>query len=417
MRYIKIKNKGLMQPQALTLMGASTKVNDESKIGQFGSGNKYALAYLLRNDYKVKIFSGASEIKITTQREHFRENIFEVVYINGEKTSITTQMGKDWQFWQSIREIYCNALDEGEAIMEFVSMIEPQPNETHFYIDNKQEAGDFVRDFDLYFSNSAKILFSCEDGAILEKSGTEANLYRKGVRCFNTDKKSHYDYDFSDIDIDESRLVKYHWEVDSYIWKLVIQCPDEEIIKNIISNCNDEYLEGRCSDLDYLNTSKMSDAFKKVISEMEIAPNSYKELIDEDKKATTILIPSSLYNKTSKYISNREEKTDFEVLPSGTLIKELENTPEFTAELAFRIKKISLFFPEVKDLKTEIKLCRFDKQYIVSHCDISKNKVYISERIISNPTKFEVHLFKNLFRIENPDYEIEHIIEYFLAKI
>ena len=99
MKWIKIKNKGMIQPEALHLMGGTTKTNDSTKIGQFGSGNKYALAYLLRNGYSVKIFSGLEEIKIETKSIDFRNNDFEVIYINGERTSITTKMGKDWEFF------------------------------------------------------------------------------------------------------------------------------------------------------------------------------------------------------------------------------------------------------------------------------------------------------------------------------
>ena len=55
MKYLIITNKGEIEPQALHLVGASTKRGDSSKIGQFGSGNKYALAYLLRNEHEVLI--------------------------------------------------------------------------------------------------------------------------------------------------------------------------------------------------------------------------------------------------------------------------------------------------------------------------------------------------------------------------
>lgn len=54
MNYLKISNKGLLDVEALTLLGASSKRGDNTKIGMFGSGNKFSLAYLLRNNYNIK---------------------------------------------------------------------------------------------------------------------------------------------------------------------------------------------------------------------------------------------------------------------------------------------------------------------------------------------------------------------------
>lgn len=51
--YLKIENEGTVPVEAFTLIGASSKRDDSSKIGMFGSGNKYALAYLLRNNYGI----------------------------------------------------------------------------------------------------------------------------------------------------------------------------------------------------------------------------------------------------------------------------------------------------------------------------------------------------------------------------
>ena len=92
-------------------------------------------------------------------------------------------MGKDWHFWQAIREIYCNAIDEGNSGFSFVNEPEPVENETHFYISANSMAHEFVSNFDNYFATNKKVLFECEEGRILEKTVEHANIYRKGIKC------------------------------------------------------------------------------------------------------------------------------------------------------------------------------------------------------------------------------------------
>src|ERR1700748_1736186 len=284
MKYIKIKNSGVIEPQALYLIGASTKVNDNTKIGQFGSGNKYAIAFFLRNGYELKIFSGKTEIILETKTEIFREKEFEVLYVNSEKTSITTQMGKDWQFWQAIREIYCNAIDEGDCSMDFVQTISPEENETHFYIDTKKDVTEFVSNFNNYFSTSKKVLFECSIGKILEKTGKTANIYRKGVKCFNTNKSSVFDYDFTDISIDDNRLVKYFWETEEKIWNLIYKCDNPEVIMSILHNCNsNEFIEGCLSDISTINATVASETFKECLKKINFAPSGYAGLLKQDE--------------------------------------------------------------------------------------------------------------------------------------
>ena len=64
MKYLKIQNQGLLDIRLVALMGGTTKANDEYKIGQFGTGLKYTLAYLIRNNIDFKIFVGTEEIKV-----------------------------------------------------------------------------------------------------------------------------------------------------------------------------------------------------------------------------------------------------------------------------------------------------------------------------------------------------------------
>jgi hypothetical protein len=121
MKYLKIQNDGLLDIRLVALMGGTTKSNDKYKIGQFGTGLKYTLAYLFRSNLDFKIFVGTEEIKLHIEKEVIRDEDFEIICINGNRTSITTRMGEDWEAWMIIRELWCNALDEGGPFREVTS--------------------------------------------------------------------------------------------------------------------------------------------------------------------------------------------------------------------------------------------------------------------------------------------------------
>lgn len=83
MNYLQIRSKGEIDIQAFTLIGASTKTGDSSKIGMYGSGNKYAISSLLRQKINFKVFSGESEIVFSTSPNTFRDKAFDVILVNG----------------------------------------------------------------------------------------------------------------------------------------------------------------------------------------------------------------------------------------------------------------------------------------------------------------------------------------------
>jgi hypothetical protein len=366
MKYIKIKNNGLIEAQALHLVGASTKRNDSSKIGQFGSGNKYALAYLLRNDYQVKVYSGETELSLHTERETFRDMEFDVIFIDNQKTSITTEMGKDWEFWQAIREIYCNAIDEGGCSMDFVQTIQPVESETHFYIDTKKDVMEFVSNYDNYFAFNKKVLFECSYGRILEKTGEKANIYRKGINCFKTDKTSTFDYDFTDIDIDENRLVKYFWQVEEKVWRLIYQCDNKEIILQVLHNsANHEYLEASLSDYSTIS-SAMSDAFKDCLKETRLAPIGYAGLLKPDEVQNHIIIPTKIFQSVRGVLGDNNVGDKFKVNNTGAFYREIESSLLDEAT----IKKAIEFLKEVKfEMNYSIKTAIFDNKEVMGTVD------------------------------------------------
>lgn len=295
MKYIRIINDGLIEPEAFTLMGASTKVGDETKIGQFGSGNKYALAYFLRNNYTFQIFSGFDEIRIETELANFRGHEFKRILINGEKTSITTEMGKDWKAWQALREIYCNAIDESGQEISVVTNPIPKEGKTCFYIEMKHDLEEIIVNFDNYFSSNKKVLYRCGIGEILEKSDNQTNIYRRGVKCLNSANNSIYDYNLFEININEDRMVEYYWQVEEQVWRIIFRCDKPEIIKTIFSGLKSGIFE---NDLSYSASPNgdMSSEFIKTIKTLKMVGEHHIDNMKQSEHGQYKVIQEKIFN-------------------------------------------------------------------------------------------------------------------------
>lgn len=208
MPYLMIENGGEVETSAMHLLGASTKRDDETKIGMFGSGFKYALAWLLRNNYEVLIFSGRREITIGTTERQFRNQTFNVITIDGEATSLTTDLGPKWQLWQVIREIYSNAVDEEdyEVEKEWDLSLYGVAGRTRIFIRHTSELKLIIQDWDDYFLNtkSHRKMVQTPDGDLY----TGAGFFRRGIRISAPDSELQpsFLYNFFSIGINEERL-------------------------------------------------------------------------------------------------------------------------------------------------------------------------------------------------------------------
>lgn len=383
MNYLKISNKGILDVEALTLLGASSKRGDNTKIGQYGSGNKYSLAYLLRNNYEVTIMAGTFQIFLTTKRKKFRDKEFDIILVDGRETSITTEFGKDWNLGQAIRELYCNAIDEGEHTMEFVKEITPESEKTSFYIKSREEITSYVSNFDDYFAENKKVLFECSYGKILEKTGKGLNLYRKGVRCMETDKTSTYDYDLSEVLIDENRLVKYTWQVPSLIWNLIYQCTDEQIIKNILNNShNSNYIECIPSDFESVDRNLMSDEYKNVIKSIKLAPKSMSELVGSEEKLVTSILPDTIYKHATKII-DQDIDSKYKATKNGFYVE-----IELNEKQQEKLNEVLNFFDENNyTISCSIVGARFEKKHDFGFADLKNNLILISESCLEKDIK------------------------------
>lgn len=205
-----IKNTGLIESGDLTLIGSSTKREDDSKIGMYGSGNKYALAWFLRNNIDIRIFSGLSEIKLSHELVTPRDRQVAVLTVDDKLTSITSEMGPEWTGWMVLREIISNAIDEGDYEITTAFNIQAQGIEdnTMIHIPLNNELNKVVREYDYYFAFDRKATYSNNKGSVYLKSEpSKLNLYRKGIKCYDEkEQETFLDYNLENISISESRV-------------------------------------------------------------------------------------------------------------------------------------------------------------------------------------------------------------------
>lgn len=214
MKYLKITNKGLIVPEDLMLIGSSTKREQTGKIGMFGSGWKYALAWLMRNDCKPIIYSGDKTITVDFNVVMHRDTPVRVITVDGRETSLTTEMGPKWTGWMAVREILSNAIDEGNHTISIVD--DPADvnsgEDTAIFIPMNGELITVMDNFDSYFAFNRKEDYKCKYGRVFIKDvKSKIAVYRKGIKCFDSSFESYIDFDFENISINEDRLTQDYY--------------------------------------------------------------------------------------------------------------------------------------------------------------------------------------------------------------
>lgn len=183
MKYLKISNQGELDIRLIALMGGSTKTDDASKIGQFGTGLKYAISYLVRNEIKFHLFVGESEIEFHAKDESISGKDFKEIYCNGKSMNITTHYGYQWQAWEAIREIWCNATDEAgekKKVIDNRTVIAGTPGTTIFFIEVTPVIKEVLDKWNEYFFFDTP-LYEDDKVAIYKNKDKNLKLYKNGV--------------------------------------------------------------------------------------------------------------------------------------------------------------------------------------------------------------------------------------------
>lgn len=369
-KYLRIENRGEIDPKAFLLIGASTKTNDSSKIGEFGSGANYAIAWLLRNQVDFSVYSGSRRIVFATSPEEFRGEKFERILVDGEPTSFTAAMGKDWLPWFVLREFWCNAIDEGEARKE---VLESDPEllsdedridrfgregYTRIYIELRPDLLEVVDDWATYFSADRRDLVweDPETGAKVYTGGPELVVYRKGIRVYHAKETACvFHYDLPSIRINESRTVAETWEMDWAIRGLLAKKIDRTTVRHLLRNIRNKYE----AELSWSYEGSFSPAFKEVLEGKTVVEESLQEhygsLVELNQ---SVVLPDGIAKKLVS--SHQAEHVAGDMSEDGVVV--IEPTEKERAMIAETIEWLTLTGYKVE---AEVYLANFSRKGIL----------------------------------------------------
>ena len=257
MSFLVFTNPGQIDPMAMLTFGVSAKAND-SAIGMFGTGFKYAVAVLLRNGFKFTVFSGDKSYSFDTQEQTIRDQQFNIVHMNGEPVNFTTDLGKFWEPWMAVRELASNALDEGGEWC-LTNIANHDNIGTTIVISGAGVDQLYTECSDLFLSTPALAV----GGPVNIHPGQSSWVYYRGIRAMKLDQPSMYTYNILEaVTLTEDRTIKYSWDVQSMVTRSVNLLQNKDMMTRLV--CAPENTYER--DLRY--DVVPSDLLKEVVADL-----------------------------------------------------------------------------------------------------------------------------------------------------
>jgi len=397
-KYILIQNEGEIESNSFELIGASTKRSEHGKIGFFGSGLKYSIAYMMRNKIEFKVFSGMAELVFSTMPETLKDQTFERICINDKPTSYTVTMGPTWtEDWFVLREIYCNAVDEsGCQLMKNIENISPLIGHTRIYIETTAKLNEVVNNWDAYFADERTPLFvannvytcylgnndingqSTQNVSVYEK--TNGTMFRKNIRCY-TNEFLEYDYGFDFVSVNEDRTANNIGGLEYCFCNLMGSFANERYVSTVLrsgkqEHTSREYRALKSNSVDKKCSEQWVDFSKKFMLVVEEVSGRFTDQIQKTNKEV-LYIP--------QYFAKRLKKDlpDISIFGIGGVVGDSameEITP--TPKMEFLLKDVLKSLEEMRYIvRYDISIVHFTETHILGQADINAKQIYLSDTV------------------------------------
>lgn len=391
----------------ISSMGDSSKRGDDSTIGQFDSGLKYAIALLLRDNVNINIDihnNGEVENTFTFGQKKIEDNqtgkdknLITIFDINGTETvtGFAFNLGYNWKNWMSYREIMSNVLDEKGFVYDSIQW-KQLPDSIEFNGTNTVITLEFDEDNQFYevwqnrhlYMNFEEPLFKVSSSVeALENKEKYLRIYKNNILVYeDKEKPSRFAWNIHFGDIDERRILSNLYSVEQSIASAIQNTKNEDFLRGIVAPYfqteEKEFLSTNISYSDYI-----SDSVKKVVNEVyeefgEV--RSYDWLIDKVRK-----------QKDCK-IGGKKIKTIEDSLWNYSTEVTVETTPQPYAEptmIVDEVEYITPFASEIKqyynfELDVEVKIAKVKGSKCVA--DLYEKYLIIDE---SFDIKKDFHIF------------------------
>lgn len=291
---------GTIELAALTTFGISVK-ETENPIGFFGTGFKYAVAVILRCGGEVSVISNNKHHKFSLKTITVRNVAFKIVCLDDQHLAFTTELGKNWEPWMALRELYSNTLDE-KGTHHFGQPTE-NTNCTHIVVSHCQA-------FDFAYAHRSQYFLETTPidriGYIDLHEGPSNFLYYRGIRVAELEYPSLYTYNLvTPQELTEDRSLRYHYMAQNAVAISLVTSKNKNFIATAVTapKQNYEYSLNPCSF--YLP----SPEFLKVLEDLRNGPQ--RDLIHP--KWQTLYLASQPKTELISQPPTAEQETMLEV--------------------------------------------------------------------------------------------------------